>query len=147
MAHGFTAEEVAEFKEAFSVFDKDRSGSIDKNELGAVLKNLGQVLSEKELKQTLDEIDLDGNGEVDFDEFVALMAKQAADATSADAIEEAFRVYDRDSKGFITADNLQFMMKSLGENFSDADIKDMILEADADEDGKISLADFTKLMR
>lgn len=49
-----------EFREAFRLFDKDGDGSITKEELGSVMRSLGQFASQDELQQMLEEIDIDG---------------------------------------------------------------------------------------
>lgn len=55
------------------MFDTDGSGTIDASELGAALKAMGHELSEAELKQMLAQADDDGTGEIEFEEFCALM--------------------------------------------------------------------------
>ena len=51
---------VAEFREAFSLFDKDGDGTITNKELGTVMRSLGQNPSEEELKAMITEVDVDG---------------------------------------------------------------------------------------
>lgn len=51
---------VAEFREAFRLFDKDGDGSITKEELGRVMRSLGQFARAEELRTMLQEIDIDG---------------------------------------------------------------------------------------
>lgn len=55
----------------------------------------------------------------------------------------AFDVFDKDGSGTISADELQQVMKSLGEDLSAAEIRDMIREADKDNDGFISCMFFS----
>jgi len=62
-----------ELREAFAVFDSDNSGAIDRKELKRLMKKLGQTLTEAEIDAMMDEVDTDGNGEISFDEFKALM--------------------------------------------------------------------------
>mgnify|MGYP000300630279 CR=1 FL=1 len=73
MVDQLTEEQIAEFKEAFSLFDFDENGSISAKELGEVLKALGQNPSMNELSDMINEVDQDGNGTVEFAEFVILM--------------------------------------------------------------------------
>ena len=51
---------VAEFKEAFSLFDKDGDGTITTKELGTVMRSLGQNPTEAELQDMINEVDADG---------------------------------------------------------------------------------------
>ena len=50
MADQLTEEQIAEFKEAFSLFDKDGDGTITTKELGTVMRSLGQNPTEAELQ-------------------------------------------------------------------------------------------------
>jgi len=60
--------------EAFEVFDEDDSGTISAQELLHVMTNLGEKLSEKEILTLMKEGDLDGDGEIDLDEFMQMMS-------------------------------------------------------------------------
>lgn len=57
----------------FAVFDSDGSGSIDRKELKRLMKKLGQALTEAELDAMMDEVDTNGDGEISFEEFKAMM--------------------------------------------------------------------------
>uniref|UniRef100_A0A286XWI9 EF-hand domain-containing protein n=1 Tax=Cavia porcellus TaxID=10141 RepID=A0A286XWI9_CAVPO len=60
MADRLTEEQIAEFKEAFPLFDKDGDGTITTKELGTVLRSLGQNPTEAELQDMINEVDADG---------------------------------------------------------------------------------------
>ena len=64
-----------ELKDAFAVFGADGSGTISRTELKKLMKNLGQTLSDAELHAMMDEVDTDGNGEIDFAEFKSMMVR------------------------------------------------------------------------
>lgn len=66
MADKLSEAQVKEFREAFQLFDKDGDGTITTNEIGTVMKNLGQDPSEEELMEMVREVDVDGNGIVEF---------------------------------------------------------------------------------
>nr|CAD7441773.1 unnamed protein product [Timema bartmani] len=59
MADQLTEEQIAEFKEAFSLFDKDGDGTITTKELGTVMRSLGQNPTEAELQDMINEVDAD----------------------------------------------------------------------------------------
>lgn len=64
----------AKLKQAFSLFDKDESGSISAEEIKAVLCG-GKKIDEDVWNQVVNEVDADGNGEIDFEEFSIMMRK------------------------------------------------------------------------
>merc|ERR1712042_239627 len=90
MADQLTEEQIAEFKEAFSLFDKDGDGTITTKELGTVMRSLGQNPTEAELQDMINEVDADGNGTIDFPEFLTMMARKMKDTDSEEEIREAF---------------------------------------------------------
>lgn len=101
MADQLTEEQIAEFKEAFSLFDKDGDGTITTKELGTVMRSLGQNPTEAELQDMINEVDADGNGTIDFPEFLSLMARKMKDTDTEEELIEAFKVFDRDGNGFL----------------------------------------------
>ncbi|CAH8661470.1 unnamed protein product [Heterobilharzia americana] len=110
MADQLTEEQIAEFKEAFSLFDKDGDGTITTKELGTVMRSLGQNPTEAELQDMINEVDADGNGTIDFPEFLTMMARKMKDTDSEEEIREAFRVFDKDGNGFISAAELRLVL-------------------------------------
>ena len=67
---------LQDLREAFRIFDKDRSGYIEAKEIMTVTTTLGQVLSKDELEAFMKEADLDGDGRLNYEEFVKIMTKQ-----------------------------------------------------------------------
>ena len=132
MADQLTEEQIAEFKEAFSLFDKDGDGTITTKELGTVMRSLGQNPTEAELQDMINEVDADGNGTIDFPEFLSLMARKMKDTDTEEELIEAFKVFDRDGNGFISAAELRHVMTNLGEKLTDEEVDEMIREADVD---------------
>nr|QCS27827.1 XCaMP-Gfo [synthetic construct] len=141
-----TEEQIAEFKEAFSLFDKDGDGTITTKELGTVLRSLGQNPTEAELQDMINEVDADGNGTIDFPEFLTMMARKMKDTDSEEEIREAFRVFDKDGNGYISAAELRHVMTNLGEKLTDEEVDEMIREADIDGDGQVNYEEFVQMM-
>ena len=137
-ADQLTEEQIAEFKEAFSLFDKDGDGTITTKELGTVMRSLGQNPTEAELQDMINEVDADGNGTIDFPEFLTMMARKMKETDSEEEIREAFRVFDKDGNGFISAAELRHVMTNLGEKLTDEEVDEMIREADIDGDGQVN---------
>ena len=70
-------------------------------------------------------------------EFLTMMARKMKDTDSEEEIREAFKVFDRDNNGFISAAELRHVMTSIGEKLTDEEVDEMIREADQDGDGRI----------
>lgn len=122
------------------------SGTIDAEELGTVLRSLGNQPTDEEVEDMIKEADKDGNGTIDFAEFIEMMPTQERDDNAEDEMLEAFRVFDTDGNGSITADELRQIFVNLGEKLTEDEIADMIEEADTDGDGEINYKEFVSMM-
>ena len=145
-------EKINEFKEAFNIFDKDKDGYITTKELGDIMKNLGQSPSEAELQDMINEVDIDGNGTIDFKEFLGLMARKMRDYDNEDEYIEAFRIFDKNNDDLISQEELKEAMTIIGqfvwgESPTDEDIAYMIKEADTDGDGFLHYSDFIRKIK
>ena len=139
-------EKISELNEAFKIFDKDKDGYITTKELGDIMKGLGQNPSEAELQNLVNEVDIEGNGTIDFKEFLGLMEKKMKEPENEEEIIEAFKVFDKDGNGLISSDELLHVMVSLGDNLTIEEEEDLIKDADLDKDGYINYAEFVKLL-
>lgn len=68
------------------------------------------------------------------------------DTDSQEEIQEAFKVFDKDGNGYISAAELRHVMTSLGEKLTEEEVDEMIREADVDGDGQINYEEFVKMM-
>ncbi|XP_036113721.1 calmodulin-like [Molossus molossus] len=142
MADQLTEEQVAEFKEAFSLLDKDGDGTITTKELGTVLQSLGRNPTEAELQDMINEVD----GTIDFLEFLTMMARQMKDTDSEEAICQPFGVFDKDGNGYISAAEPHHVMTNLGEKRTDEEVDETIRDADIDGDGQVNYEEFVQVM-
>jgi Ca2+-binding EF-hand superfamily protein len=133
--------EIEQLWKAFSVFDADGSGAISVEELGSVMRSLGQSPNPTELRDLIKEVDLDRSGSIDFAEFQTLMISRQGDHQSR--LKLAFSVFDKDNSGRITADEMRSVMSQFG--LSDAELDEMVKEVDEDGDGSIGFEEFCKL--
>ncbi|KAK4878432.1 hypothetical protein RN001_010938 [Aquatica leii] len=145
--------QMKEFREAFRLFDKDGDGSITKEELGRVMRSFGQFARSEELEQMLSEVDVDGDGNVSFEEFVEIAWSAGAGRDHVISTEEeekelrdAFRVFDKHNRGYITPSDLRAVLQCLGEDLSEEEIEAMIKEVDVDGDGRIDFYEFVNAL-
>ncbi|CAL5413408.1 unnamed protein product [Camellia sinensis] len=175
MANVLNADQIVEFQEAFSLFDKDGDGCITVEELATVIRSLDQNPTEEELQDMISEVDSDGNGTIEFTEFLNLMAnkmkfgrvkktekneeeaklglfgiekytKGLKETDAEEELKEAFKVFDKDQNGYISANELRHVMINLGEKLTDEEVDQMIKEADLDGDGQVNYEEFVKMM-
>merc|ERR1712167_262793 len=80
---GLSEEQIEEIREAFNLFDADNSGAIDVRELKAAMRALGFEVKKEELKKMISDIDNDGNGSIEFGEFLEMMTARWVRRTPA----------------------------------------------------------------
>jgi calmodulin len=130
-------------------------GDITASELGEVMRSLGLNPSEAELRDMVDEVDVDQSGAIDFHgdwdhewtdrenatkhepEFLTMMSQKVEPSDVEKELRQAFNVFDRDNSGTISAAELRNVLSSLGENLTDEQIDEMIRSADKDGNGSI----------
>ncbi|KAJ3084581.1 hypothetical protein HDU99_000059 [Rhizoclosmatium hyalinum] len=195
--------QIAEFKEAFSLFDQDADGQISNNDIGSVIRSLGQNISQRELKDLIKEVDTTKKGSVDFPEFLTMMTPQGAeriptpnaivhqiismenaqlvmplrfgdacippttndnqfmdldtdlpppqarklkDGDNATDIKAAFRMFDPQGTGYISAQELKHVLTSMGEKLTREEVDETIRDAGVDAQGRIQMDDFMRVM-
>ncbi|KAJ8760747.1 hypothetical protein K2173_017887 [Erythroxylum novogranatense] len=141
-----TEDQIFEFREAFCLLDKDGDGCITLEELGVALKSLGQHPTEDELQIMISEVDVDGNGTIEFGEFINLMERKMKESEAEEELTEVFRVFDKDQDGYISPTELRHVMISLGEKLTEEELEQMIKEADLDGDGQVNYDEFVRMM-
>lgn len=138
-----------ELHDAFILFDADHDGRITDMELKNVLNFLSIPASPDEVKKMIADADTDGNGTVEYNEFLLMMrrySERTANCPDAEMLE-AFKVFDHNNDSYIDHDEIKRTMHFLGETVTDDDVRAMIKEADADHDGLVDFEEFKKMMQ
>lgn len=146
MVEPITEKKISELREAFEIFDRDQDGYITIKELADIMRNLGNPPTEGEIQDMINEVDIDGNGNINFQEYISLMARRMRDGDLEEEMKQVFKLFDRDGNGLVGASELKSVMIGIGEKITDDEIDDMIREADKDGDGFISYHEFKDII-
>jgi calmodulin len=137
---------VAEFKEAFSLFDKDGDGNITPIELGNMMRALGYDPTMPELEAIVSDANTSGSGAIDFPEFLMFMGKMQKKLNPDDIFMNAFQAFDTNGNGFITGRELMSVLARVGEKVTEAEVNEMMKRVDKNGEGKLNYEDFLDLM-
>eukprot|EP01114_Cavostelium_apophysatum_P012408 TRINITY_DN276_c0_g1_i2.p1 TRINITY_DN276_c0_g1~~TRINITY_DN276_c0_g1_i2.p1 ORF type:complete len:716 (+),score=279.12 TRINITY_DN276_c0_g1_i2:792-2939(+) len=162
----FSRREIDVFADAFREFDLDGSGSIDARELTTALKRMGQGASKERVQEIIDEVDDNGNGEIEWSEYLKIMrnfypwkledfekkyiepSKKFTEFDREDVLVfvEAFREFDADNSGAIDVDELDKAFKSMGQGCSRERLEEIINEVDDNKNGVVDWPEFLTIM-
>mmetsp|Transcript_1734 Transcript_1734/g.3604 ORF Transcript_1734/g.3604 Transcript_1734/m.3604 type:complete len:158 (-) Transcript_1734:213-686(-) len=136
-------EEVAGFREVFDLVDKDGGGSISSNEVKELMNLLGMTPTLEEVKTMVAEIDTDGNGEVDFEEFLQVMAGQQATSYTKLDLLKSFKLFAQADtevpNGYIDPLTLENALVNFCEEKISADeAKHLVMQLDTNVEGLIN---------
>ena len=147
MTNDLTTEHIEELKELFITFDKNGDQSISRDELKEAFRLFGQNMTDKQILDLINSVDKDGNGSIEFPEFIVLMGKYVTKVDTEAELKAAFNFFDLNGDGYISASDLSQIMKRVGEKMTDNEICDIIIEGDKDGDNQLSYSDFLGIMK
>ncbi|KAJ8427008.1 LOW QUALITY PROTEIN: hypothetical protein Cgig2_004210 [Carnegiea gigantea] len=131
-----------EMKRVFDTIDKNKDGKISQDEYKAILQALGQPVNM--VREIFKVADTNKDGYIDFKEFMALHNNGGGVRTMD--IRNAFRAFDLDEDGKISAEEVMEMLRRLGEKYSLEDCRKMVSAVDMDGDGFINTDEFVTMM-
>ena len=149
MAVVVAKDKVPAMRKMFSLIDRDGSGMISKDELKELLYSQGYYPSETELETMMGEIDSDNDGEIDFEEFVSYCVRRRISRTVSQEnkeIKDAFKYFDKNGDGFITAIEIRQVMKELGQEIPEEQAEQMLAEVDKEGNGRVTYQRFKSMM-
>ena len=138
------SDDIEDFRDAFSLFDKVGDGKVECREIGNIMRALGLNPTESAVQKIVDDIDSTGEKRIPLEEFVPLyheQTKKKSNDGSSDSIQEAFRIFDRDTSGAVSVAEIRHLLTSLGEKLSGKDV-DELLAGMEDENGMLNYEDF-----
>ncbi|OVA07783.1 EF-hand domain [Macleaya cordata] len=108
------------------------------------MSSLGYSAPEEELQRMVKEVDSDGDGFIDLNEFIELNTIDSE--KHLEDVRSAFSIMDTNGDGSISPQELQKVLRNLGDNASIEDCKRMISAVDCDGDGFVSFEEFKLMM-
>ncbi|OPJ58815.1 calcineurin subunit B type 1 isoform B [Patagioenas fasciata monilis] len=143
MCSHFDADEIKRLGKRFKKLDLDNSGSLSVEEF----MSLPELQQNPLVQRVIDIFDTDGNGEVDFKEFIEGVSQFSVKGDKEQKLRFAFRIYDMDKDGYISNGELfQVLKMMVGNNLKDTQLQQIvdktIINADKDGDGRISFEEF-----
>ena len=149
MAKNLTKEQKVKYRKIFRKFDTNEDDTISLEELRNVLKYFGKDPTDEQLKKIIAKVDQDGDGEIDWDEFLQVMNGKNENIIfeNEDEMKLTFKKFDRNGDNFVSKEELKITMIKIGEKFTEEEIEAIFHEADTDKDGKISYKEFKEMMK
>nr|ABY59017.1 calcium-dependent protein kinase [Triticum aestivum] len=146
IAEHLSVEEVAGIKDMFEKMDLNKDSMINFDELKLGLNKLGHQMPDADVQILMDAADADGNGCLDYGEFVTLSV-HLKKIGNDEHLHKAFGYFDRNKSGYIEIDELrESLADDLGPNHEEV-INAIIRDVDTDKDGKISFDEFVAMMK
>ena len=133
---------IMEYREAFTLFDKDGDGFITDVEFSTVVRSMGINPSEKELREML--ALADKPSKIDFNTFIKAMKSCKRKPDVEEDLVRAFQIFDKKNIGRVKATEIKSALTSLGEILSDAEIDELIRLASPNSEGEIDYRDFAR---
>jgi calcium-dependent protein kinase len=132
----------------FKAFDKNGDGKLSIQEVKeGYLEHYGKVMSDEEVETMFNSVDTDRSGFIDYSEFV-VAAMNESQLTSNDKLQAAFKMFDKDGSGIISADEIKEVLGFGGSNQLSKDAIDAIVkQVDENGDGEISYEEFVDMMK
>lgn len=146
IAEFLSVEEAAGIKEAFDMIDTDKKGKINLGELRVGLQKLGHHIPDADLQILMDAADVDGDGSLNYGEFVAVSVHLRRMAND-EHLHKAFTFFDQNQNGFIEVDELRSALSDEDDGNNEAVISAIMHDVDTDKDGRISYEEFAAMMK
>ena len=147
-SRGLSSTELAEFREIFDLVDKDKGGSISSEELADLMSTLGINASRDEIRTMVSEIDADGNGEIDFDEFVQVMSRKVNADYTSDQVKRAFRTFSLGApSGMVSLDAVKdALLNYCTEKLDKEQVEELVAQLETNADGFLNYEEYVEMM-
>jgi len=139
---------VENLRDVFSKFDADNDGTVSGKEILDVFQTLGAIFTRQQCDDVIKSF-LGGSisGEIDFEEMIKMFSHRKSNPKDYQQdLQLAFKMFDVDGDGYVCAEDLKHIMKSLGNDLSDEEIRTIYSHLDTDDNGLIDFAEFESIL-
>lgn len=146
---------------AFGLFDKNKDGTISRDEFRSAMNNMGIKLANVELDSIMRSVDLDLDGGIKYREFIKKLQIYGAQCISEEqqilntiyesikklgySLLEVFQIFDRDNDGEISRQDLMDSFNNFGLGLNVAQIEKILKMIDSNKDGAIEFKEFSRV--
>ncbi|XP_032906243.1 calmodulin-like protein 4 [Amblyraja radiata] len=144
MAKFLTQDQIQEFRECFSLYDKTRKGKISTGDLITVMRCLGTKPTPGEVERHMLHHKIGRNSELDFSTFLNIIHRQQQQEDPEREIREAMLMADKEKRGFITATELRTKLTQMGEKLTNKEVDELLRQANISPNGIVKYEDFIR---
>ena len=141
-----SAAKLQELRECFDTIDDDQNGTISQKEFQYALTKLNIFIGSDEVRELFFEYDTNNDNNLDFDEFIQLVAKLDPSVSQEIEINQAFKLFDLNQDGYITRYEVKEALTRFGITASEEDLDLLFAMTDNDKDGRINHAEFRNIL-
>jgi Ca2+-binding EF-hand superfamily protein len=141
-------EQIAILQKAFDSFAQG-TGFITPEMVGSILRMMGTAFTEETLAEMIAEVDEDGSGQIEFEEFTILASNFIVEEDEEELkkeLKEAFRLYDKEGLGFIRTEQLKEILREIDDKLTEEELDGIIEEVDEDGSGTMDFDEFLAMM-
>ncbi|CAF0914065.1 unnamed protein product [Rotaria sordida] len=146
LSNEFSAEKIQDLQAAFSIMDTQSKGFVGAEDIIQVAEAANMILAENEAQLLLGSADEDHSGGIDMREFISIMTTPIKPEDLEDELRATFRVFDKDGKGTINANELKRFVRLWDRELTEDEADDMIGQADPHRTGVINYDAFVQFL-
>jgi len=141
-------ERLIQYKKAFAKFDKDSTGIISSKQLRQLLRTLGHNPKDGELRELVNQVDVDENGKIDFNEFIIMIGYFDKANNEAEDLCDIFHAFDQEGKGCIDVNELKDIWKEFLKPFiPEKEFQEMMADIDEDGNGEVDRIELLEILQ